>query len=331
MFKIAEAAGVISLLQSSFWSKRQKNENWLYVLNYHRVDYSSHRPWLGGNVISTSPEEFQKQMKLIADHYHPVTAEDLINSVRTGSKLPKDAILITVDDGYVDFKETIHPITHGFGIRPILFVATHFVGENVFWWDKLHHIIYSEGRAEINSDIGYLPLSSNEQKEAALKLLNAHLKHIPFTQALQWIEENFKPQNPIPFYTLGWEELRELSNDGVTIAAHTHTHPILTQIPIEKARLEIIMSQHKIQQEIGKVLPIFAFPDGKPYATNNDLVQVLKEEGFEIAFTTVEGRANLNYDNPLLLPRLGVWEGLNLSRFHFHLTPIYDQKIRQRA
>ncbi|NPV76043.1 MAG: polysaccharide deacetylase family protein [Anaerolineae bacterium] len=328
---MAEAAGIISLLQWSFWDIRGKSENWLYVLNYHRVDYPNHRPWLGGNVISTSPDEFQKQMNLIARRYHPVTAEEVINSVRTGSKLPKEAILITVDDGYKDFKEYIHPITHGLGIKPVLFVATHFVGENMFWWDKLHHIIFSEARTEIASDIGCLPLQSDEQKEIALKSLSAHLKKIPFAQALKWIEEHFNPQNPIPVYTLGWDELRELSREGVTIAAHTHTHPILTQIPIEKARLEIKTSQQKIKQEIGQALPIFAFPDGKPYATSDDLVQVLREEGFQIAFTTIEGRANLGRDNPLLLPRLGVWEGLNLGRFHFHLTPTYDHKIRQRA
>ncbi len=328
---MADAAGIISLLQWSFWDNGEKNENWLYVLNYHRVDYPDHRSWLGGNVISTPPEEFKKQMKLIASRYHPVTAEEVINSVKTGSKLPRQAILITVDDGYRDFKEYIHPITRSLGIRPVLFVATHFVGENVFWWDKLHHIIFSEGRTEIASDLGRLPLQTGEQKEIALKVLSAHLKKIPFAQTLKWIEEHFNPQNPIPVYTLGWDELRELSKEGVTIAAHTHTHPILTQIPIEGARLEIATSQQMIQQEIGRALPIFAFPDGKPYATSNELVKVLKEEGFQIAFTTIEGRANLNQDNPLLLPRLGVWEGLNLGRFHFHLTPTYDHKIRQRT
>lgn len=328
---MAEAAGIISLLQSSLWGNRENSDNWVYVLNYHRVDYPEHHPWLGSNVISTSPEEFQKQMNLISNHYHPVTAKEVINSIRTGTKLPKEATLITVDDGYQDFKEYIHPITHSLGISPILFVATHFVGENIFWWDKLYHIIFSEDRTNIVSDIGRLPLQTSEQKEFALKSLSTHLKQIPFTQAMKWIEEHFNPQDPIPVYTLGWDELRALSKEGVTIAAHTHTHPILTQISIEEARLEIQKSQQKIQQEIGEALPIFAFPDGKPYATNNDLVQVLSDEGFQIAFTTVEGRANLVQDNPLLLPRLGIWEGLNLGRFHFHLTPIYDRKIRKRT
>ncbi|MCC6147941.1 MAG: hypothetical protein IT308_10280, partial [Anaerolineaceae bacterium] len=199
---MADAAGIISLLQGSLFNFQNK-DNLLYVLNYHRVDYPEHRPWLGGNVISTSPVEFQKQMELISRKYHPVNAEEVLDSIRTGKILPKDAVLITVDDGYLDFKEYIHPITHRLNIQPILFVATDFVGKNIFWWDKLHHIIFLEQRSEILTPLGCLPLNTNEQKESALKSLSSFLKRMPFAQALEWIEDNFKPETAIPVYTLG--------------------------------------------------------------------------------------------------------------------------------
>lgn len=300
-------------------------------MNYHRIDYPESRPWLGGNVISTSPEEFSKQMELIASHYHPVSAQDVVHAVINRESLPDNAVLITVDDGYLDFKEFIHPVTLRLGIRPVLFVATHYVGKNIFWWDKLYHIVFLEERDEILSPAGNnLPLRQKTEKEYALAELSALLKRMPFDQAIQWIDANFIPEQEIPPYTLSWDELRHLHRDGVTIAAHSHTHPILTQVTLSTARQEIRTSQDLIKNEIGEALPIFAFPDGKPYAVNDKLIQILKEEGFQVAFTTTEGRADLNCDDPLRLPRIGIWEKLHLGRFHFHMTPVYDRRIRKR-
>ena len=38
----------------------------------------------------------------------------------------------------------------------------------------------------------------------------------------------YKRQNQDVSYTLNWDELRALSAEGVTIASHTHNHPIMT-------------------------------------------------------------------------------------------------------
>lgn len=330
IFSIAEAAGIISLLQYSYWNL-PKDNNFLYVLNYHRIDVPCHRPFLGDNVISTSPENFEKQMNLVVNKYHPITAEEVLSAIENKVRLPKDAVLITVDDGYLDFKEIIHPITRSLGINPVLFVATYYVGNNIFWWDKLHHIIFNESRKEISGPFGHFSIKSPQEKEATILFLSNYFKKIPFKQSIDWINENFNTEEDFPVYTLSWEDLQELSNQGVTIAAHSHTHPILTQISIEEARNEIRSSQELIHNNIGKSLPIFAYPDGKNYATNKALIQVLHEEGFKLAFTTIEGRANLSKDELLLVPRLGIWHKMNLGRFHFHLTPYYDHEISKRA
>lgn len=330
IFSFAEAAGVTSLLQHFDW-KIPKDNNFLYVLNYHRIDFPDHRPFLGDNVISTTPDDFEKQMKLVASRYYPLSAEEVLSAIEKKEKFPKDAVLITVDDGYLDFKEIIHPITHSYGINPILFVATNYIGENIFWWDKLRHIIFNNRLKEISGPFGHFSIDSPYEKEAALNIISNYLKRIPFKNTIEWIDGNFRNDGAYPVYTLTWRDLRELSDQGVSVAAHSHTHPILTQISIEDARKEIRSSQNLIRNNIGKSLPIFAYPDGKNYAINDAIVQVLREEGFILAFTTVEGRFNILIDDMLLIPRLGIWHGMNIGRFHFHLTPYYDQKIRKRS
>ena len=81
-------------------------------------------------------------MRLIANKYHPVTAEEVLEAASGNRKLPPYAVLVTVDDGYRDFKNHIWRIAKPYGIRPVLFVPTAFIGSGVFWWDQLYDALH---------------------------------------------------------------------------------------------------------------------------------------------------------------------------------------------
>jgi peptidoglycan/xylan/chitin deacetylase (PgdA/CDA1 family) len=300
----------------------------VYVLAYHRVDELTRQPLLDPSLISATPSLFEQEMELIAREYHPISAEEMVDAVERGTRLPHDAVLVTVDDGYRDFKEVIFPAAHSHGIRPVLFVATAYVGQGTFWWDLLYRVVQFTGGPQLESPVGTLPVATLGEKKRALDKLRAHMKEIPADQALREIEQ-LKANLPADIAehdhaTLDWEELRALSRAGATIAAHTHTHPILSKISLEQAREEICRSQDLIAREIGHALPLFAFPDGKPQAFDRHLIQILQEENFTLVFTMVEGRARLKHDNLLCLPRLGMSARMSLAQFHFHLTPAYS-------
>ena len=115
----------------------------------------------------------------------------------------------------------------------------------------------------------------------------------------------------------------------MTIAAHTHTHRFsATSLSIKRAA-KIRESQQLITREIGPALPIFAYPDGSPGTFNPDLMQVLREEGFKLTVTMVEGRALLKRDNPLPAATQPVAQS-GPARFHLHLTPIRHRIRRKR-
>src|SRR5690606_41799450 len=83
---------------------------------------------------------------------------------------------------------------------------------------------------------------------------------------------------------LGWDELRQLAAEGVTLGAHTRTHPLLTRVRLDVARREVVGSLEGLRREIGEVLPVFAYPAG---AYNAEVVAMLKEARFRLAFTTI--------------------------------------------
>ena len=320
----AEQSGMLNLMQRV--GKHQTNQ--LFVLTYHRVDHADHRPWLDPDQISTDPQQFARQMQLLAQQYHPVSLPEVLQAVRGRAILPPDAVLVTVDDGYLDFAENIFPAAIQYGIRPVLFVPTRYVGEGHFWWDRLYRSIHLNDAPEIETSLGRLSIATPEQKAHAIHHLSAHLKRIPSAEMQRELDALPAPNAEYPRSTLNWEELRSLAASGASIAAHTHSHPILTQVSLEDAHQEVRQSQALLREHLGDeaVLPVFAFPDGTPIAVSQALRTVLREEGFEAAFTMESRPAILNRDDALALPRLGTWPELDLAQFHYHLTAWYHEK-----
>jgi glycosyltransferase involved in cell wall biosynthesis/peptidoglycan/xylan/chitin deacetylase (PgdA/CDA1 family) len=328
LFSIAETFRILDLADNFFSGGRRR----LCVLNYHRVDWPHSRPWLNPGIISATPDRFEQQMRLLARRFHPVGLEEVLHAVDRGASLPAKSVLVTVDDGYRDFQETILPIAARYAIRPVLFVTTGFTGQGSFWWDTVYRAIFQSSESFLETEIGRFPIATPADKTRTQTILTEELKSIPFERTRQIV--NLLAQRLPAHYpasapdTLTWDEMRALDQAGAYLCAHTHTHPILSRISVEEARAEICQSQAAIRNEIGHAWPVFAFPEGKLHAISPAVIRILREEGFRVAFSTEEGGARLDQDSPLCLPRVGVWTGLSLGQFHFHCTALYRRRRR---
>ena len=206
-------------------------------------------------------------------------------------------------------------------------MPTTFVGSGNFWWDKVYQIIHLSGKSKINTPIGSFSISTESEKSKVQIQLNHSLKRMPFDKMKKWVDSAHSASVQLTevqqHNTLTWAELRQLVREGVTVACHTHTHPIMTQISLEEARHEIRLSQELIREKLGDALPVFAFPDGKPHAYNRALFDMLFSEDFEMLFLLMDGRAIIQPgNNTMVLPRLSVWQSQTLPQFHMRLTPL---------
>ena len=301
--------------------------NFLTVLNYHRIDHAENRPWLDPSLISASPEQFDEQMALLRKDYSPVNTEDVLAALSGQRALPKRAVLVTVDDGYRDFAEYISPISMKYDIEPLLFVPTAYPAKGGFWWDKLYWAVQNWGTDELETPYGSFSLATSDDRNLVLRRLRAAIKAGDFKAGMAFIEQIYSGSKPKSMSdavdVLDWDELRALSQNGAAIAAHTHNHPLLTRIPFDEACAEIHQSQEVIRKEIGKALPVFAFPDGQPAFFSPELVKFLKKEGIELGVTTVDRNAVLSEANALYFPRVGVYQKLSIEAFAYRLTPFY--------
>ena len=76
-------------------------------------------------------------------------------------------------------------------------------------------------------------------------------------------------------------EMEALRADGHTIGAHTHTHPVLSQISLASAREEIRTSQEILQDILGEPIRHFAYPYGLRRHFDDRLIDYCKEIGIE--------------------------------------------------
>lgn len=104
-----------------------------------------------------------------------------------------------------------------------------------------------------------------------------------------------------------WGQVREMVAAGVEMGAHTVSHLELPRLSPGDARLEAAESRKRLEREIGRTVPFFAYPAGR-----NDprSVETLRGAGFLGAVTTEYGVAAAD-QNPLLWKRVRIDKGLS--------------------
>lgn len=278
----------------------------LRILTYHRIAHAHDTPLLNPRMISATPQVFAEQMRMLARKYRVVGMEEVLHALSAKRELPPRAVLLTFDDAYCDFGEIAWPILRREKLPATLFVPTGFPDhpERAFWWDRLHRAFAQSAQKKIVlAPVGELDLQSPQTLHASLKRTQNHVKTLPHDAALQFIDDvclRLDDQFVSHKSVLSWNELRTLQREGVTLGAHTVSHPLMTKLSRERVRIEITQSQQDLQREIGNTLPIFCYPSG---GHDDAVVALLREEGFQLAFTTLDGQNDLPRVDPLRLRR----------------------------
>jgi peptidoglycan/xylan/chitin deacetylase (PgdA/CDA1 family) len=283
--------------------------NLLRVLTYHRVDVPQARPWLDPVLISASPEVFENQIRYLSANYQPISIFDVLEILerKDRSTLPPRAILVTFDDAYQDFEQHAWPVLKRYKVPVTLFVPTAFPDhpERLFWWDRLFHALHSTAKSEIHTPIGNLLIGKTWERSQANLRLKSYIKTLPNDVAIDFVEsiEQQLDVSPQKNCVLGWEELRKVAQEGVALAPHTQTHPIMNKLSASAMQKEALGSLLDLQREIGETLPVFAYPSG---FHNAEVISAVRATGIKLAFTTERGINLLGRDDPLQLQRINV-------------------------
>lgn len=278
----------------------------LRVLTYHHIDYPSSDP-TAYHRVTVTPEDFDHQIQYLAENYHVLTMAELLDAYQNGTSLPANSAMVTFDDAYEDFAENAWPILQVHQVPVTVFVPTAFPDnpQRTFWWERLHRALHRTKLNELNLHSGQIPLGTEQQRKSAFDKFRKMIKSLPHDEAIDWIEEicTQLQVSPEKNKVLGWDALRRLAQEGVTLGAHTRNHPMMDQISLKVAEEEVEGSLSDLKREIGFALPIFAYPGGR---FNHGVESVLKATGVVIAFTTSRGINDMSSADWMRLHRINV-------------------------
>ena len=282
-------------------------DNLLNVLTYHRVAEPSQLPFLYTNAISATPAAFENQVRHLVDRFRVVGISELLAAIRGDAVLPPRALLITFDDAYRDFLDHAWPVLRRHRLPVTLFVPTGFPEnpQRAFWWDQLAAAIYFWPNGQVfDTPAGHWWLRTTDDRQAALRGTRDYVKSLPHAQAIDFVQDLCRRADTSldDNYVLSWDCLRQLASDGVTLGAHTQTHPLLNRITPDEACREAVDSLRDLRRQIGETPRVFAYPSG---GFSDAVVETLRPE-FDLAFTTCRGVNNIRHCDPLRIRRINV-------------------------
>lgn len=310
----------------------------LRVLTYHRIVERDDDPETTPGIASATAERFETHAKFFARHCDPVGLEDVLRAAKGELRLPRRAVLVTFDDAYRDFADLAWPILRRHGVPAALFVPTAYVGYTgpVFWWDRLYRCLLESTQDSLEAPfVGTLALRNHVEKTAAFSRIRNRMKRLEHEDAMLLVdslcEALGRPTAHFESSVLCWDSLRALASEGVSVASHTHTHPLLNRVSRHRVQEEIQLSKRALERELGIVVPALSYPSG---AHDEIALDALRNEGIEVAFTQLPGHNALDSCDPLRLCRINVTRRTSLPLLRLRLqrwfVPIERWRKRKR-
>lgn len=321
----------------------------LAVVTYHGVVPEGYDPVdtaLDGNLVSA--ETLRRQLRLLRSHYDLVTPEDVLAWREGGRELPARAVLVTCDDGLLNQLSDMLPVLQQENVRCLFFVTGASVGEQrtMLWYEEMFQVVLraAAGRFEVSCDGIVISgeLGGHEQRRGVwwdsvkrLSQVSAEAR-ANFLRAMrtqfgleEWkgIDESEGARRRFGLLTAA--EVSELASGGMTIGAHTMSHPVLALAPVEIARAEIAQSRIRLESVLQKRVWAFAYPFGDARSVSRQVLAMPQEVGYAAAFMNFGG--GLGADLPAYaLPRIHVTADMSLAEFEAHVSGFYS-RLQRRA
>jgi peptidoglycan/xylan/chitin deacetylase (PgdA/CDA1 family) len=305
------------------------------VLMYHRAIALEVDPWR----LAVTPSHLSEHLDILARYTRPVTAANLTMDL-DAARIPPRSVVVTFDDGYADLAGTVGPLLDRSGVSATMFLVSDAIDrDREFWWDALERSLLGEHPLpprlvlELAGEVRTWELSGESQERptparptspagrigpwrawqppptcrhrvyrsvwAALRSMPSGERDAAVDAVLAWAQQ---PATARPSHrTLRSDELARLARDGlIEIGGHTVTHPSLGALPIPAQQREIEDGRSQLEARIGRRIASLAYPYGGRPDVTPTTVGIARASGFDVAFTTEEGRVRTGDDRHAL-------------------------------
>ena len=314
------------------------------VLVFHRVGAAGPP----GSALDTPLEAFREIVAFLRRECRVVPLDAAVSLPRAA--LPARAVAITFDDGYRETLRVAAPVLAQAGLPWAVFLPVAYVGtRRLLWWDLLACAARRLGAPAVLDLAGRVlagaPGAGPAPGPAGVGGLVAALKRAPDRarrRVVRALERRLAldargrraggapgdDAELAPYRMLDWAEVRRLATAGVTLGAHSLTHPVLPTASEAVRRREIAGARRWLERGAGVPVRYFAYPDGAADARARRLVAAA---GYRAAFLA---DAAARADDPLRLPRKGLYTfsraggGFSAAVLAAELAGVFDGPAR---
>jgi len=272
-------------------------------------------------------EDFEKQIKFLKKTYNPITATDVVDTLKNKQKIPDNSVLLTFDDGLKDHVKYVYPILKENGIQGVFFPPGKPILEKVVLdVHKIHFILATI--TDVNSIIDEIKEYLEKLKDnPTIETFDFYYKkfaianrfdpkEIIFVKKLlqkglpSEFRENLVDQLFTKYVTdneqsfseklyLSMDDIYKMKKDGMVFGSHGYSHYWMDTLDENELIQEFSRNKEFLSKISGDNL-LLCYPHGG----YNDLVmKKLEENNFQFALTTEVGDAKLDGESRFKLKR----------------------------
>lgn len=304
-------------------------QNDLTIVMYHYVRDLKHSRY--PEIKGLDLKLFQKQIDCFKERYHFVSCEEVLEARYTNKILPKNSMLLTFDDGYIDHYNNVFPILKENHISAFFTVPGKVIAEHkVLDVNKIHFILASTPVDKLLSLVfKYLdyyrgkeyeiPPNKDLYEKLTIEPSRFDTPDVVFIKLLLQVEleESLRNQMTDKLFQellgvdeetfskelyMSYKQVELMKCEGMYFGIHGYDHYWLDSLTVEEAKQDTLRALDVFGNVIDKNAWIFCYPYGP---CNNDSIIKMGQELGAVAGLTAEPRvANLDNDDIMRLPRL---------------------------
>lgn len=304
--KVRDFVGEL-LYRTGLSSPRRWAEGKLTIVTFHRVlpaDLLAEYPI---PEIVVTPEELRHFVTAFQEHYTVGTLAEMAALHRSGNVPARPLLAITFDDGQLDNYEYALPVLRECGVAASFFVVTDAIEYDAALWPD--RMAFAIRKARLQSPDRYnawligMGQDPRQDDGGPSALEAAKRLETPRLQAQLHALEVITGGQVRPHWDgmMRWPHLEELVEEGHEVGSHSVSHPILPLLTDEKIQNEIVRSKDVLEQNLGRPVLSFCYPNG---SLDQRALRWVREAGYMNAVSTRYGLNGVGAD-PLCLSRIG--------------------------
>ncbi|MGA9967331.1 MAG: polysaccharide deacetylase family protein [Terriglobales bacterium] len=309
------------------------------VLTYHGVlpaGYKIVDPGLDGNLLSA--DSFRRQMQFIRKQHNVISPKEFLLWCEGGHELPPRSVLLTCDDGLRSSLFEMVPILQEFDLECLFFVtgASLSPTPTMLWYEELYLMFLAAPESFTSEllEIGLQAEVSQQEKHPSWSGLVTKLSQYDLNRrrtllarirmqlglSVQWdAEYRDDPVLSRRFLMLSLTELHQLREAGMSIGAHTLSHPMLSQSSHDVAWREISECKQHLELALEQEMWALAYPFGNSSSVTSRELGMAKRAGFKAAFLNAGGAFGRQTPK-FALPRIHITTDMSLAEFEAHIS-----------